>query len=195
MPDDEVHARELPDDLVVLGGDAVRAVAGVQQDHHPQLGADPKGRPQPVQGPVRPVGVHVGVQLHHLEAVLPDVELELLGPVLRAEPGVVGEVSDEPVGVALHQLHDVGHVVADALPASPHAVLPYRVAGRRLDAAVIDPPRLAVHPVRAVHHLEHPLAGERLPVVAPSLVDDVGGMEVGVDDHWGPPWSSLTTIV
>src|SRR5690606_13420864 len=76
-----------------------------------------------------------------------------------------------------------GHVIPNALPPHPIAVTVTRVAGRRLDEAHVDPARLAVDHVGAVHQLQHPLAGEGLTRVTPGFIDEVCRMKMGIDDH------------
>ena len=185
MPDDELHVGELPDDGIELRRDRIGPITGVDQHHDTQLVAFAHHRTQPVQGPVRAVGMHVGVQLQHLEAVLADMELQLGGPVVGPETRVVVEVPDEPIRVPLGQLSHISHVVADPLPARPPAVTPRRVPRRGLDETHIDTPRLAVDPIRPIHHGQHPLTRERLAGMTPSLINHVGRMQMGVDDHAG----------
>ena len=183
VADDELHRRELADHRIELGGNAVRPVAGVDQDDDVVLRAHFHRRAQPVERAVGPVVVHVGVQLQHLEAVLLDVELELERALLRAEARIQHEIADEAVGILLGQLGAVRHVVADALAAGAAADAVHRVARRRHDEAHVDAARLAVDPVRPVHQLEHALAVERRAGMTPGLVDQIGGMQVGIDDH------------
>ena len=46
----------------------------------------------------------------------------------------------------------------------------------RLDESLVDAARLAVHIVRAVHHLQKLVAGEGRSVMAPSQVHQIGGV-------------------
>jgi hypothetical protein len=57
------------------------------------------------------------------------------------------------------------------------------VALRRLDEGLVDAARLAVDGERAIHHLDQALAGERVAVVPPGQIDQVGRVTAGVDDH------------
>jgi len=66
---------------------------------------------------------------------------------------------------------------------SRHWVLP----GGRLDQAHVDAARLAVDHVGAVHQLEHALAVERRAVMPPGLVDQIGRVQMGIDDHASAP--------
>ncbi|MNE48626.1 hypothetical protein D3C80_1431010 [compost metagenome] len=188
MTDDEIDHRELADDRVEHRRNRVWAVTGVDQHHDVVLGADLHRRTQPVQRPVRAIAVHVGVQLEHLEAVFLDVEFQLRRTVFRSPARVEVEVADEAVRVFHAEFGDVGHVVTHTFAAPAVAVAITGVARWRLDEAHVDAARFAVDHVRAVHQLEHALAGEGFAGVAPGLVDQVGGVQMGVDDHRFSSW-------
>src|SRR5450830_118234 len=187
VTDDEVHHRELADDRVEHRRYRVRPVARVDQHDDVIFGAHLHRRAQPVQRPVGTVAVHVRVQLEHLEAVFLDVVFQFQRALLRTPAWIEGEVADKAVRVFVAKLRDIGHIVADAVAAAPVAVAIARIARRRLDEAHVDAARLAVDDVGPVHHLEHALAVERFARVAPGLVDQVGGVQVGVDDHCQSP--------
>ncbi len=183
VTDDEVDHRELADDRVEHRRDRVRAVAGVDEDDDAEFGALLHRRTQPFKRAVGTVAVHVGMQLQHLEAVFLDVEFQLRSAVFRPPARVVVEVADEAVRVLLAKLGDVGHVVANAFAALAVAVTVAGVARRRLDEAHVDTARLAVDHVGAVHQLEHALAREGRTRMTPRLVDEVGRVKMGIDDH------------
>ncbi|MDN3719652.1 hypothetical protein QW131_11890 [Roseibium salinum] len=62
-----------------------------------------------------------------------------------------------------------------------------RVALRRLDERLVNTAGLAVHVERAVHHLQQPLSGKWLAVVAPGQVDEIRRIATQVDNHRGSP--------
>ncbi len=157
----------------------------MQLDQHAQLGALGQRRPEPVQRAVGPVGVHIGLELHHLEAVFRHVAFDGLDAVLHAAARVVDEAADQPVRILAHHFQRVGHVGVDGFGAGYFAVRVGidGVALRRLDKGLVDAARLAVHEIRAVHHLDQAFAGEWVAIVAPGQIDQVGRITAGVDDH------------
>src|SRR5690606_21344192 len=67
MGKNEVDGGKLPNDRIEFGGNGIRAVASMNFHEKAEVGADPHCRPEPVKCTVRPVGVHVRLQLDHLE--------------------------------------------------------------------------------------------------------------------------------
>lgn len=183
MPDDEIDHRELANDRIEHRRNGVRPITGVDEHDDAEFRALLHRRAQPVEGPVGPVTMHVGMQLQHLEAVFLDMEFELGRAVFRPPAGIVVEVADEAVRVFLAKFGDIRHVIADAFAAHAVAVAIACIAGRRLDEAHVDPARLAVDHIGSVHQLQHALAVEGRAGVAPCLVDQIGRVEVGIDDH------------
>ncbi|MNY13947.1 hypothetical protein D3C86_1471060 [compost metagenome] len=185
MTDDEIDHRELADHRVEHRRDRVRAVAGMDQHHDVVLGADLHRRAQPVQRAVGPVGVHVGLELDHLEAEPLHVVFHRVHAVLHAAARVVDVAANEALRVLLHHLARVAHVHVDGLCAAALAV-GVRVDGvalRRLDESLVDAARLAVEGERTVHHADQAFARERVAVMPPGQVDQVRRIATGVDDH------------
>ena len=182
---DEVDVRELLDDRRPLGRDAVGAVTRVQLDQHAQFGALLHRRTQPVLGAVGTIGMHVGLELHHLETVFAYMPFQLGHAVGHAIARVVDKAAEKTVRVLLHHLDGVGHVLADARHAGffMHPVGVDGVALRRLDEGLVDAARLAADGVGAVHHLDKTFAGERLAIMPPGDIHQIGGVATGIDDH------------
>ena len=128
--------------------------------------------------------MHVGVQLEHLEAVFLDVVFELERAILRAPTRVEIEIADEAIRIFLRQVGAVLHVIAHTVATLAVAFAVAGIAGWRLDKPHVNAARLAVDVVGPVHQLEHALTGERLAGVAPGFVDQIGRVQVGIDDHW-----------
>lgn len=124
------------------------AVAGVQLHEQAEIGALAQRRPQPVLGAIGAVGVHVRLELHHAEAELFCVALDLGDAVVDAPARIVDEAAVEPVGVLLHGIDRVLHVMPDRVAPGLVSVEPGvdGVALRRLDERLVDAARLAVHP-------------------------------------------------
>ncbi len=187
MADDEVYHREFANDGIELRRDRIGPVTCVDKHNDAQLRTFLHGRPEPFQCPVGAITMHVGMQLQHFEAVFLDVEFQFRSPVLRAPARIEVEVTDEAVRIFLAKLGDIRHVIANAVAPAAVTIAITRIAGWRLNEAHIDPARLAVDHIRAVHELQHTLAGERFTGMTPGLVDQIGWMKMGVDDHVDSP--------
>ncbi len=187
MTDDEVDHRKLADNGVKLRRDRIRAITCMDEHDDAQLRTFLHGGPQPFECAVRAIAMHVGMQLQHLEAIFLDVEFQFRCSVFRAPPWIVIEVADEAVRILLAELGDIGHVVSNAVASATVAVAVACIAGRRLDEAHIDPAWLAVDHIGPVHELQHTFAVKRFTGMAPGLIDQIGWMQMGIDDHLDSP--------
>ena len=157
----------------------------MQLYRHTQLGAFFESRAHPVQRAVGPVGMHIGLHLNHLEAMLLDIALYGFDAVLDAAARVVDKAANEAVGMLLHAFECVSHVIVDGLAARLLTVAPCvdGVALGRLNEGLVDTAGFAIDVVGAIHGFEQPVHGIGFAVVPPSQVNLVGGVAADVDDH------------
>ncbi len=85
---DEIDVRIFLDKRNPLRRNTVGAITGMQLDEHTQFPAFVERWAQPVLGTVRPICMHIGLQLDHAETMLLHIALNGLDPFCTPQRGL-----------------------------------------------------------------------------------------------------------
>ncbi len=185
MRHDEIDVWIFLDQRNPFRRNAVGAVTCMQLNEYAKLPTFVECRAQPILGAIGPVCVHVGLQLNHAETVFLHVTLDGLDPVAHAATRIIDKAANETVRIFLNHFKRIRHIGINGLTPVEFPVRPCvdGVALWWLDKRLVDAARFAIDRIGAVHHLNQALAAERIAIMLPCQIDQIGRIATGIDDH------------
>lgn len=129
------------------------------------------------------VVVYVCVQFYYFEVVFFDVEFQFCCIVFWVLVWVVCEVVDEVVGVFLCEFGDVCYVVVNVVVVVVIVVVIVGVVGWWLDEFYVDVVWFVVDDVWVVYYFQQVFVGEWFVGMVLCFVDEVGWVQVCIDDY------------